>query len=59
MIWQRLQGNGSMAAAVQYLVQSDSPGLQSGCRRWTADKVSAGTGGYLPGSAEITDDYSQ
>jgi hypothetical protein len=46
MIWQRLQGNGSMAAAVQYLVQSDSTGLQSGCRRWTADKVSAGTGGY-------------
>src|SRR5258708_30354376 len=46
MIWQRLQGNGSMSAAVQYLVQSEAADLQSGCKRWATDRVSASTGGY-------------
>jgi hypothetical protein len=46
MIWQRLQGNVSMAAAVQYLVQGEAVELQSDCRRWTTDTVSACTGGY-------------
>jgi hypothetical protein len=33
MIWQRLQGNASMAAAVQYLVQGEVAELRNDCRR--------------------------
>jgi hypothetical protein len=46
MIWQRLQGNASMAAAVQYLVQGEAAELRNDCMRWTRDSVSASTGGY-------------
>jgi hypothetical protein len=41
MIWQRLEGNRSLAAAVQYLVQGDAVDLQTDCKRWTEEKVSA------------------
>jgi hypothetical protein len=46
MIWQRLHGNRSLAAAVQYLVQGQAGGLQIDCKRWTEEKVSAATGSY-------------
>jgi hypothetical protein len=46
MIWQRLQGNRSLAAAVQYLVQGQAGNLQIECKRWTEEKVSAATGSY-------------
>ena len=46
MIWQRLQGNRSLTAAVQYLLQSDVQDLHSDCQRWAQDKVSAATGSY-------------
>jgi len=46
MIWQRLEGNRSLAAAVQYLVQGDAGDLQTDCKRWTEEKVSAATGSY-------------
>jgi hypothetical protein len=46
MIWQRLQGNRSLGAAVQYLLQGGAGDLVSECRWWTAQKVSAATGSY-------------
>jgi len=46
MIWQRLQGTRSLAAAVQYLVQGEAGDLRTDCPRGTEDKVSAGTGSY-------------
>jgi hypothetical protein len=46
MMWQRLQGNRSLAAAVQHLLQSGAKDLHSDCRRWTQDKVSAANGSY-------------
>jgi hypothetical protein len=46
MIWQRLQGNQSLAAAVQYLVHSGARSLRSDCKRWKQDKVSGTTGSY-------------
>ncbi len=46
MIWQRLQGNQSLAAAVQYLLQGGARDLVGDCKRWSEDKVSAATGGY-------------
>ena len=46
MIWQRLQGNRSLAAAVQYLLQGGAKELVGDCKRWSEDKVSAATGGY-------------
>ena len=46
MIWQRLEGNRSQAAAVQYLIQSEDEDLRSGCKRWTEESVSAATGSY-------------
>jgi putative transposase len=46
MIWQRLQGNRSLAAAVQYLLQSEAKELHNDCKRWTEDKVSPATGSY-------------
>ena len=46
MIWQRLHGNRSLAAAVQYLVQGQTGSLQIDCKRWTEEKVSAATGSY-------------
>lgn len=46
MIWQRLQGNGSLAAAVQYLLQGGADELVPDCKRWTEDAVSSATGGY-------------
>jgi len=46
MIWQRLQGNRSLTAAVQYLLQCDVKVLRTDCLRWTQDKVSAATGSY-------------
>jgi hypothetical protein len=46
MMWQRLQGNRSLTAAVQYLLQCDVKDLQTDCQRWTQDKVSAATGSY-------------
>src|SRR5271169_3279086 len=46
MIWQRLQGNQSLAAAVQYLVHSGARSLRNDCKRWKQDKVSGTTGSY-------------
>jgi hypothetical protein len=46
MIWQRLQGTRSLAAAVQYLLQGGARDLVSGCKRWSEEKVSAATGSY-------------
>ena len=46
MIWQRLQGNRSLTAAVQYLVQGGGGDLVSECKRWKEDNVSGRTGGY-------------
>jgi len=46
MIWQRLRGYRSLAAAVQYLLQGGAPGLVGHCKRWTEEKVSAATGSY-------------
>lgn len=46
MIWQRLGGTRSLADAVQYLLQGGAKDLVSDCKRWTDNKVSAGTGAY-------------
>jgi hypothetical protein len=46
MIWQRLQGNRSLAAAVQYLIHGGAGDLVEDCKRWTRDQVSGATGGY-------------
>lgn len=46
MIWQRLEGNRSLAAAVQCLVQGGAGDLVGECKRWTDDRVSGATGGY-------------
>jgi hypothetical protein len=46
MIWQRLRGSRSLAAAVQHLVQGEAGDLQNGCKRWIEEKVSAATGSY-------------
>jgi hypothetical protein len=46
MMWQRLQKNRSLGAAVQYLVQGQAGELQAECKRWTEDRVSAATGSY-------------
>jgi hypothetical protein len=46
MIWQRLQGNRSLAAAVQCLIQGGAGELVGDCKRWTQDQVSGATGGY-------------
>jgi putative transposase len=46
MIWQRLQGNRSLAAAVQHLLQSEAGELREVCKRWDEDRVSAATGSY-------------
>jgi putative transposase len=46
MIWQRLQGHRSLAAAVQYLLQGGARDLNSDCKRWAEDNVSAATGSY-------------
>jgi len=46
MIWQKLQGNRSAAAAVQHLLQGGAHERIHGCQRWRRDQVSAATGGY-------------
>jgi hypothetical protein len=46
MIWQRLQGDRSLAAAVQYLLRGGARGLQDECKRWAEDNISAATGSY-------------
>jgi hypothetical protein len=46
MMWQRLEGNRSLAAAVQCLVQGGAGDLVGDCKRWSQDQVSGGTGGY-------------
>ena len=46
MIWQRLHGNRSLAAAVQCLIQGGAGELVGDCKRWTQDQVSGATGGY-------------
>jgi hypothetical protein len=46
MIWQRLQGNRSLAAAVQCLIHGGAGDLVCDCKRWTQDQVSSATGGY-------------
>jgi hypothetical protein len=63
MIWQRLQGNRSQQAAVQYLLQRGAGEMQIDCKRWNEDRVSSATGSYsaarqrLPGSVvrEVTE----
>ena len=46
MIWQRLHGPRNLEAAVQHLLQGGAGDLVSDCKRWTEEKVSAGTAGY-------------
>jgi len=48
MIWQRLQGARTLAAAVQYLLQHGAGDLMgpNPCKRWSEDTVSAGTTSY-------------
>src|SRR5260370_31331009 len=46
MIWQRLQGDRGLAAAVQYLIHGGAGDLVVDCKRWTDDQVSSATGGY-------------
>src|SRR5229473_5984669 len=46
MIWQRLQGNRSLATAVQCLIHGGAGDLVVDCKRWTDDQVSGATGGY-------------
>src|SRR6266545_3188565 len=46
MIWQRLQGNRSQQAAVQYLLQRGAGEMQIDCKRWNEDRVSSATGSY-------------
>jgi hypothetical protein len=46
MIWQRLHGNRSLAAAVQYLIHGGARDLVGDCKRWNQDQVSGATGGY-------------
>src|ERR1700730_14395869 len=46
MIWQRLQGNRSLTAAVQYLLQCEVQDLHNNCQRRSQDNVSAATGSY-------------
>src|SRR6185437_8147449 len=46
MIWQKLQGNRSAAAAVQHLLQGGAHERIHGCQRWRRAQVSAATGGY-------------
>src|SRR6267378_1017587 len=46
MMWQRLRGNQSLAAAVQYLIQGGAGDLVGDCKRWARDQVSGATGGY-------------
>lgn len=46
MIWQRLQGNRGLAAAVQCLIHGGAGDLVGDCKRWLQDQVSSATGGY-------------
>jgi hypothetical protein len=46
MIWQSLQRDRSLAAAVQYLLQGGAEDLVSYGKRWTEETVSAATGSY-------------
>ena len=46
MIWQRLQGNRSLGAAVQCLIHGGAGDLVSDCKRLLQDQVSSATGGY-------------
>jgi hypothetical protein len=46
MIWRRLQGNGSLAAAVQFLRRGGAGELLADGKRWQQDEVSVATGGY-------------
>jgi putative transposase len=46
MIWQRLRGNRSLGAAVQYLLQGGAGELVSDSKRWVEGTVSAATGSY-------------
>jgi hypothetical protein len=46
MIWQRLQGDRSLAEAVQHLLNGGVQELLSDCKRCAEDKISAATGSY-------------
>jgi putative transposase len=46
MIWQRLQSNRSLVAAVQCLIQGGAGDLVPDCKRWSEERVSGATGGY-------------
>lgn len=46
MIFQRLEGKRTLAAAVQSLVQDAPPAVLSDCKRVREGKISCGTGGY-------------
>ena len=46
MIWQRLQGEQTLVAAVQHLLQGGAGDLVSESKRWTEETVSAATGSY-------------
>ena len=46
MMWQRLQGDKRLAAAVQHLLQGGAVGLVTESKRWTEETVSSATGSY-------------
>ncbi len=53
MIWQRLHGDRSLAAAVQSLLRGGAGGLLSNCKRQREEKISAATGGYCQGRQKL------
>ena len=46
MIWQRLQGDKSLAAAVQHLLRGGAADLVTESKRWKEETVSSATGSY-------------
>jgi len=53
MIWQRLHGDRSLAAAVQSLLRGGAGDLLSHCKRQREEKISAATGGYCQGRQKL------
>src|SRR5260370_30702406 len=47
MIWQRLLGNRSLAAAVLSILQGGTGSLVVDCNRWTDEQEASETGGYV------------
>src|SRR5258708_28290660 len=53
MIWQRLQGNRSLVAAVQCLIHGGAGRLVGECKRWNDDSEASATGGCCQASEKI------